>query len=246
MRRRSSFAQSDRCEELKRAAKTAKGKFELKKTETGMTVNSTGRACHAMQPQEGLNAASYLLKLLASVFSEDELGPFLTFLDRHVGTGTDGAGFEVKQQDEESGPLTLNLGLVRANGDEASFSIDIRYPVTSHGEEIIAPIQKCAEDAGIKAEVLSNVAPLYLSDDTKLVTLLKGAYESVMGEPCNLYATGGGTYARAFHGNAVAFGLLFPDEPHRRLHNSNEHIDINRYFQHAQICLEAMYRMYTE
>ena len=79
-----------------------------------------------------------------------------------------------------------------------------------------------------------------------LVGILENAYESVMGEKPALYATGGGTYARAVSGSCVAFGPVFPDEPDRRMHNSNEHIDLERFMLHAQICLEAMYRMITE
>ena len=57
------------------------------------------------------------------------------------------------------------------------------------------------------------------------------------------YSTGGGTYARELGGKGVAFGPFFPDEPDRRLHNTNENSDIDRFMLHAQICLEAMYHM---
>ncbi len=41
----------------------------------------------------------------------------------------------------------------------------------------------------------------------------------------------------------VAFGPVFPGED-ARLHNSNEGISEENFWKHAQICLEAMYRMY--
>ena len=59
-----------------------------------------------------------------------------------------------------------------------------------------------------------------------------------------MYSTGGGTYARKLGGNGVAFGPVFPGED-ARLHNSNEGINEESFWKHAQICLEAMYRMYT-
>ena len=75
---------------------------------------------------------------------------------------------------------------------------------------------------------------------------MKAAYKEVTGEEAELYSTGGGTYARSLKGCGVAFGPFFSDEPDRRLHNCGEHIEIEKFMVHAQICLEAMYRMATE
>ncbi len=230
---------------LKWAAKTAAGEFQFEDTADGVKIISLGRASHAMQPQEGFNAASHLVSLLAGVFSEAELGGFLTFLNRAVGTETDGESIGVKCADAESGPLTLNLGLLHIGVNGASAGIDIRYPVTLNGNDIIGKIRTAVESAGFRMQLLAHNPPLFLPDGSKLIRLLQSAYAEIMGSPAELYATGGGTYARELKGNCVAFGLIFPDEPDRRLHNTNEHIDTERFLQHAQICLEAMYRMLT-
>lgn len=230
---------------LERAAKTAAGEFQFEKTADGVKIVSLGRASHAMQPQEGFNAASHLNALLAGVFSEAELGGLLAFLNRAVGTETDGASLGITCSDAESGPLTLNLGLLHIGTAGASAGIDIRYPVTCGGDEIFAKICAAAEKAGLHAELLAHNPPLFLPDGSKLIRLLQNSYAEIMGSPAELYSTGGGTYARELKGNCVAFGLLFMDEPDRRLHNTGEHIDTARFLQHAQICLEAMYRMLT-
>lgn len=230
---------------LKWAAKTAAGEFQFEKTADGVKIISIGKASHAMQPQEGFNAASYLTALLAGVFSESELGGLLKFLSGAVGTETDGASLGVKCADAESGPLTLNLGLLHIGGQESCAGIDIRYPVTLNGDEIFGKIRASAETAGLRATLLAHNRPLFLPDGSKLIRLLQSAYAEIMGSSAELYSTGGGTYARELKGNCVAFGLIFPDEPDRRLHNTNEHIDTGRFLKHAQICLEAMYRMLT-
>ena len=198
-----------------------------------------------MQPQEGDNAASRLITLLASVFSEQELGSLLMFLNCHIGMEYDGTSLGVKLEDAESGPLTLNLGLVSVSEESASFSIDIRYPVTKDGNWIASRIAEQAEAAGLTVAERLVSEPLYLPGDSPFVRLLSDAYQAVMGQPAALYATGGGTYARALRGNGVAFGPFFADEPDRRLHNTGENIEISRFMQHAQICLEAMFRMLT-
>jgi succinyl-diaminopimelate desuccinylase len=230
---------------LESAAKSAEGEFRFAETEDGIKITSVGKASHAMQPQAGFNAASHLIALLSKALSKDELGGFLGFLDRAIGTEIDGASLGVKGSDEASGPLTLNLGIVRVDDSSSEADIDIRYPVTCNGDEIFETIRKKAGEEGEKAELLHGNKPLYFPADHPLVHLLQDAYRTVKGVPAELYATGGGTYARSVPGRAVAFGPFFPDEPDRGLHNKNEHIDIGCFMEHAQICLEAMYRMMT-
>ena len=46
-------------------------------------------------------------------------------------------------------------------------------------------------------------------------------------------------------GKGVAFGPGFPDDEPSNAHDVNEQIDLRRFKLHAQICLEAMYRMFT-
>lgn len=231
---------------LESAAKNSEGEFSLEKTAGGIKISSVGKACHAMQPQAGFNAGTHLIDLLSKAFSSEQIGSFLNFLNQYVGTETDGTSMNVKLSDEPSGPLTLNLGIINMDASSASAGIDIRYPVTCKGSEIFEIIRKNAEKAGLTAELLHDTKPLYFPADHPLVHLLQDAYKTVKGVPAELYATGGGTYARSIPGRAVAFGPFFPDEPDRGLHNANENIDIDRFMEHAQICLEATYRMMME
>ncbi len=238
----------DRAAALRTAADSCRtgGKFKIEKAQGGVKVTSFGKASHAMHPQDGINAAAQLIRLLSNVFPPEKLGGFFSFLDRYVGLETDGAALGVAQSDGPSGGLTLNLGLVRADPEKASAGFDIRYPVTKKGGDVFAVIRKKAEKAGLKAELRNDMGPLYIPESNPLIPMLRDSYKAVMGVPAELYATGGGTYARSIPGRAVAFGPFFPDEPDRRLHNSNESIDIGYFMKHAQICLEAMYRMMTE
>lgn len=228
---------------LRAAMAEVEGRFSLEETEEGARVSSAGTASHAMQPQEGFNAASHLLKLLFAVFNAEQLGTLPAFLEKHIGTELNGASLGVKQEDGESGPLTLNLGLLHADDSLCTAAIDIRYPVTADGAAIIETIQKAARAEDVFPEEGGHMKPLFLPAGSAFITLLQDAYAAFMGEPAPLYATGGGTYARALGGRGVAFGPFFPDEPDRRLHNTNENIDIDRFMLHAQICLEAMYHM---
>lgn len=227
-------------------AETVPGQFAVEETTGGVKITSIGKAAHAMQPQEGFNAASALLRLLFAVFTERELGTLASFLWKRIKMEFDGSTMGIKQCDGQSGPLTLNLGIVDITAEQARAKIDIRYPVTAKGEPLIRQIAEAAQENAVDMELIGHLEPLYLPEASPLISLLKSAYREVTGESCALYSTGGGTYAREVNGRAVAFGPFFPGETERNLHNANENIEIKKFMLHAQICLEAMYRMFTE
>jgi len=231
---------------LQKTAQASKGEFRFEDTDNGTRITSLGTASHAMQPQEGFNAATHLIKLLADVFSYEKLGGFVRFLNERIGTELDGESLDIRQSDKESGPLTLNVGLLSMGADFASAGIDVRYPVLSNGDDIFSVISDSADEYNLDTALLGDAKPLFLPESSPFITLLQDSFAEITGQPATVYATGGGTYARAFKGNAVAFGPFFADEPDRRLHNTNENIDIDRFMTHAQICLEAMYRMITK
>lgn len=228
---------------LTEAAKTAEGDFVITRTEDGAHILSNGKAAHAAGPQNGINAAARLVRLLVSVWGE-KCGKLLTFADEKIGLTYDGSLLGIDHTDEPSGPLTFNLGLFSAENGEGSFTVDIRYPALSNGGEISAKIQKQVEEAGLSYMLLSDAVPLYLPKDGPLVKLLSGAYKDVTGEECEIFSMGGGTYARQMFGNGVAFGAGFPGEE-SHAHDANESLDLENFRLHAQICMEAMYRMFT-
>lgn len=215
------------------------GDFECTPIDGGLHILSHGRASHAASPENGINAATNLIELLYSVFA-DRLGTFFTWIHTAIGYTTDGSLYGIACRDEASGPLTFNLGLVYTD----RFQVDIRYPATADGEHIIGALRQKTEDAGLSFHLISNDPPLYLPKDGKLVQLLSGAYEDITGKPCDIYSMGGGTYARQMFGNGVAFGASFPGNQ-SNAHNCNERVNLEHLKLHAQICLEAMYRMFT-
>ena len=230
--------------QLQRLADGREGNFDFQYTIDGLKIVSYGKASHAMHPQEGFNAATHLISLLAAGLGEAGLGSLCAFLDDAVGLECNGNSLGIAQSDEPSGALTLNVGVVQVGSEGASAGIDIRYPVTADGDAILEKIRARAQKEGLTVEVESHSKPLFVPDDSQLVQLLNQAYQSVTGQPAEVYATGGGTYARQLAGRGVAFGPFFKGE-NPQYHNVGENIDIERFMQHAQICLEAMYRMFT-
>ena len=225
------------------AAAAGEIRFVLTRTAGGAHITAPGVASHASWPENGVNAAAHLIRLLVSVFGA-ECGALLCFADEKIGLTWDGSKIGVQMSDEPSGALTFNLGLVSAENGEGRLDVDIRYPALKKGADIDAILRGAVEGAGLTYLLLSDEPPLYLPKDGPLVQLLSGAYEDMTGEKCEIFSMGGGTYARQMGGNGVAFGASF-NEDESNAHNCNECLNLEHYKKHAQICLEAMYRMFT-
>lgn len=230
--------------QLMRLADAREGEFEFSYTIDGLKVSRKGKAAHACEPHLGNNAILALIDLLASNFSLDSLGNLCSFISTRIKLESNGTSMGMKMRDSQSGELTLCLSTIDIDETQAKATIDIRYPVTFGGKELIRRVKKAAEQENCEVKILSHTLPLCLDDSKPVIGILKESYKEVMGEEPLMYSTGGGTYARKLGGNGVAFGPVFPGED-ARLHNSNEGIIEESFWKHAQICLEAMYRMYT-
>ena len=207
-------------------------------------IISRGKAAHACEPQKGFNAAAALIDLIANAYDVHEIGAVASFIDYALNSETNGRSLGLKMSDAVSGALTVNLGSVHIEGDEARACFDIRYPVTVNGDYVMRQFRKVAENSGLRVRLLHHGKPLYVEKDSELVGLLSDAYRAVTGEEAELYSTGGGTYARVLCGRGVAFGPNFKGDD-IRMHNADESVDKQNFLRHMQICFEAMYRMYT-
>ena len=229
---------------LMRLSDASDGNFEFNYTIDGLMIISRGKASDACEPQNGKNAAALLIDLITHAYDVHDIGQIVSFIDYALNCETNGRSLGLKMSDSVSGELTVNLGMVHIEDKTAEAYFDIRYPVTVSGEKIISQFKAVAEYSGLNVEVVHHEKPLYMEKDSPLIRELSAAYESVTGEKPSLYATGGGTYARKLGGRGVAFGPHFAGDP-INMHNADESVDKENFFLHAQICLEAMYRLYT-
>lgn len=218
--------------------------FEIETKDGQSKLISHGVSAHGSTPEIGTNAISGLVKLISELFSTDA-GKLITFLNDAIGYEYNGKSIGVELSDDESGPLTLNLGILDINQKEDKATIDIRYPVTMKGEDIFKIIEEKANKNGIKATLKSNSAPLYVEENTPLIQKLKHAYKEVTGQDAKLYASGGGTYAREL-ACGVAFGPYMNSIAYYSIHGANEFFEIENFMKHCEICLQAMYELSCE
>ncbi len=230
--------------QLRRFADAKPGDYEFDYTIDGMKIVSRGKPAHGSTPELGFNAITNLIRLLAANFGETVLGSLCAFLDDAIGLETDGLSLGIKCSDEQSGDLTVNVGTIDIGETYMKATLDIRYPVTADSDDIIYNIRQRAAYDGLKIKIKTNEPPLYVPETAPIIAVLKEAYRNIMGEDANVFSTGGGTYARTLHNRGVAFGAIMGEECN--IHAVDESIDEEKFFLHAQICLEAMYKLLTE
>lgn len=228
--------------EIAKFAETLGIDFQLTQISKNYQILVKGIAAHASTPEKGKNAAAMLIELLVSYFGKNTLGALCSFINSFIGMETDGKSLSLQQEYSESEALSLNLGIIKIDEQCSKAQIDIRYPVTSNGNRIAEIIKEKSKTFGLKFNLLSDIPPLFVKENTPLIKLLKTAYREVTGATAETYASGGGTYARTLQGRGVAFGPIFSGEE-SNIHNADENIDIEKFFLHAQICLEAIYQM---
>ena len=145
-------------------------------------------------------------------------------------------------EDEDSGPMTLNVGKVMVEDGQIVFCCDSRIPVSLTVESIIEKVQAKMEGTGFTYATRSTEGPLYVSKDSELVKTLMGAYSKVTGDyETQPQSSGGATYSRAI-ANCVAFGCLLPEQEDT-MHQANEALELVHLKTWLEIMVEAIYQL---
>jgi len=205
-------------------------------------VVAHGESAHGASPQSGVNAVAHLVDFLLRVQDvlADPLGEELAQLHRWMGFATRGEGFGVGCKDEESGELTLNWARLSVTEKGIDVGMNVRYPVTRNGNDVLNVLRARTKAAGYAPKVGNHLEPLFVPEDSPLIRVLESVYESETGEKAELHSMGGGTYARTLKGNGVAFGAGFPGTD-TRAHRPDEFIVLDELMRHARICARAMH-----
>lgn len=210
--------------------------------ESGKTiVDAVGSGAHGSTPHLGVNAA---VKLLNAVKENEFGGDFQQLMDfilEKIGTETNGETLGIHYADDETGETTVNLGVVKYDGEDLMFTLDIRYPKNAEADVVDDIVINHINSYTFDVLKKSNMKLLYVPKDSELVTKLMKVYEAETGDKEEPVAIGGGTYAKEFP-NMVAFGPLFPGDPDV-IHQPNERVEIDKLMKSIQITAAAMYEL---
>ena len=205
-------------------------------------LEAIGVSAHGSTPEKGQNAISMILTVLNDLsLCQSDVADYIKFLGKNIGMELNGQSFGLGMEDDVSGKLILNLGVLKLNETEASATINIRYPVTNEEKEVYEILDKKSKMAGITVSRGASKAPLYVPADNFMVKTLQKVYTQVTGNEAKLISISGGTYARAIK-NAVAFGPLFPDSV-ETYHQKDEYITESDLITAAKIYAEALYEL---
>ncbi|MBU9673043.1 dipeptidase PepV [Planococcus sp. CP5-4] len=203
----------------------------------GTVLTVYGKSAHAMEPDAGVNAGILLAKFLQDKVTGDG-SEFVRFITDYFSGDSRGRKLGLSFSDDASGDTTFNTGIMRFKaGERADVRVSMRYSVSCPFDELMAGHQI----EGIKVDIVSNSKPHHVDAADPFIQTLQQAYEKQTGEPADLLAIGGGTYARVLD-KGVAFGMLFPGELDVA-HQADEFVDIDNLVKATAIYAEAIYQL---
>lgn len=231
-------------EQHKQYVEKTKENISIREEEGNILVESKGQSAHGSTPEKGENAISYLMKFLGVVYSgECSICRFINLYNERIGFKHNGEGIGCGLEDEISGKLNFNPGLIELKDGKIILKINVRYPITSSSKLVYDGIRDNLKNTPIELiEGDSDSKPLYVPKDNVLVNTLMKVYQEETGDYDSQPITiGGGTYARAMD-NAVAFGPVFPGQV-EVAHQKDEYITIENLVKLTQIYTKALYEL---
>ena len=209
--------------------------------ESGIRIEAQGRSAHGGTPWEGENAIGRLLLFLKELPFEGQLAQIISFLADGFGMEWNGSSLGIAMEDDLSGALTMNLGVISASEKEISVKLNYRYPVTRSFAECGPRIEQLFQEAGFQTAALLHKSSLYMPEESALVRKLLEVYTRCTGKEAKPKCIGGGTYAKMMP-NTLAFGPIFPGDEVRE-HKPDEYMELNRLIDNVTILAHAMYEL---
>ncbi len=204
----------------------------------GVRVTATGIPGHSAYPWGRKNAIGMMLILLRELGVQ---GALRTLADAYP-MEHNGEHLGIQCEDDISGELTCNMGILHLEDGRITASLDCRCPVNADLEQISANIK--AHLPGFAVVDESKKAPHHVPAESELVQALLGAFHDQTGLPAEPESTGGGTYAKVLK-QGVAFGASFPGDPDLA-HQANEYIEIDKMMLATKIYADALLRLCAE
>jgi len=207
-------------------------------TDEGVWVTAEGIPGHSAYPEGRRNAIGMMLLLLKELGVE---GPLLTLANVY-GMEHDGSSLGCACQDEVSGPLTCNMGILHLENGAITASLDMRVPVTADLDQLEESARAALK--GFTFTTVEKKEPHHVPAESELVSQLLAAYHEESGLEAYPTSTGGGTYAKVLK-QGVAFGAAFPTDEDLA-HQAGEYASIDGLMMAAKIYANALLRLCAE
>lgn len=204
-------------------------------------VQIIGKGAHAMEPFNGINAATYLAKFLTTLNLNDSEKLYFSFIANDLHLDFAGEHLGIANKDDVMGELTLSPNIYEYDQDQANVLLNIRYPKGDNGDTLTEKINQHLPENVTAVIEGHNQLPHFIDADDPLVQDLVGAYRDHTDDQTEPFTVGGGTYGRILkHG--IAFGAMFPGDENV-MHQPNEYINIDKLLKATAIYADAIYRL---
>ena len=203
-------------------------------------ITALGANAHASTPENGNNAITGLLALLAKLdFSPSEKTEAIKNLYKLIPhNDTTGKALGISVKDEKSGELTLVLSMLSLDNNILHGFFDCRLPVSADGEKILHTVNEKFANIGIELLTSFVTAPHEVDENSEFIKTLLSIYEDYTGLKGECIAMGGGTYVHNID-NGVAFGAVFPGTD-TNMHGADEFVVIEELVASAKIFAQAI------
>lgn len=225
-------------EYMKEAAKGSGLALQICDSDRGVEIEVYGKSAHASKPEEGINALTGILMLLAALpLQGDPAFEKLCILRQIFPHGCYyGQGAGLSMEDSVSGKLTASLNVLHFDGRQLECRIDSRVPVYVD-KKALQVFEENIRGKGFHIKTEFSEAH-YVSEDSGLVQTLLKNYEKVTGKKGFCQSSGGATYVHHID-NGVAFGCAVPGVDNH-MHGPDEFAEIDVLLDSGRIFTECI------
>ncbi|CAM3472154.1 peptidase M20 [Rouxiella silvae] len=173
---------------------------------------SHGKSGHAAFPENTQNAIPLLLNaaVAAGLLADADLAAAKLIAQLLEDPWGEGAG--IAFEDQQTGRLTLNGGLIIPGEHGVEVYFDIRYPISTDKAALFAALERAIEPIKGDLTVLRDDSPMHVDKNSLLVQRLQQTFDSIADTKTEPYTMGGGTHARVLP-DSITFGPGFGRNP---------------------------------
>lgn len=210
-------------------------------TDDTLTLSCQGKSAHAMEPEKGVNAGTYLADFLSNYLFTNA-NAYFSFIARYLHKQTDGIALDIASHDDIMGDVTVNPGIFSFSEDKGEVLLNIRYPRSTTLEKILAKLQPLVTaHQGTWGAPQHPQSAHYVPAEHPLVKTLLKVYHAHTGHIAHERSIGGGTYGRLVE-CGVAYGMTMPDS-NVVIHQPNESLVLKDLEQATAIYADAIYQL---
>ncbi len=213
--------------------------FTLTPREGGVHILCSGVGAHGSTPEEGHNAQTALVALLAALPLADcpSTRAIRALRDLFPHGDFTGQALGIAQQDDLSGHLSLAFTRITLDDTGLEGRFDSRTPLCANDENTRLVAETALAKAGFT--VTGEIdPPHHVPAEDPFIQVLAKCYEMYSGRESHCVAIGGGTYVHGIPGG-VAFGASMPGFV-SNLHGPDERVNVKDLLTAAKIYAQVI------